>query len=105
MQQQPSWIGVILVFAYFGFMIWWLPFANRRLEPAIRERIGKRMGIRIVRGDGFRKGLNWQVSGKEQTGRGCQLMLWEGFTVVALYILPIFLALALLGGALVLLSG
>lgn len=63
------------------------------------------MGVKIVRGDGFRKGLNWQVSGKRQEKGGCQLMLWEGFTVVALYILPIFLALVLLGGALVLLSG
>jgi hypothetical protein len=105
MQQQPSWIGVILVFAYFGFMIFWLPFASRRLEPKLRDAIGRRLGIRIVRGTGVKGGLNWQVEGKKQANKGCQLVMWEGIAVLILFIAPIFLALSVLGVLLFALSG
>jgi len=105
MQQAPSLIGVILVFAYFGFIIFWLPFATRRVEPSLRERIGRRLGVNIVRGSGVRNGLNWQVEGQKDAGRGCQITLWESLTVLAIYILPVILALALLGVVLFVSSG
>jgi hypothetical protein len=105
MQQAPSWIGVILVFVYFGFIIFWLPFATRRVEPNIRERIGRRLGIKLVRGTGVNKGLNWQIEGKKQANRGCQIAMWEGITVIGIFMLPIFLGLSLLGVILFVSSG
>lgn len=105
MQQAPSWIGIILVFAYFGFIIFWLPFANRRVEPSIRERVGRRLGIKIVRGPGVGKGLNWRVEGQKQANRGCQIAIWEGVTVIGIFVMPVFLALAILGVVLFVSSG
>jgi hypothetical protein len=105
MQQAPSWIGVILVFAYFGFIIFWLPFANRRVEPTFRERIGRRMGVTIVRGTGIGKGLNWRIEGKKQTNRGCQIAMWEGMAVIGIFLMPVLLGLSLLGVILFVSSG
>src|SRR5690349_16228973 len=105
MQQQPSWIGVILVFVYFGFMIFWIPFASRRLEPKVREYIGRKLGITLVRGTGMGRGLNWRVEGKKQSNRGCQITMWEGITVLGIFVVPIFLALGILGAILFISSG
>jgi hypothetical protein len=105
MQQAPSWIGVILVFAYFGFIIFWLPYANRRVEPSVRERIGRRLGLKLVRGTGINKGLNWQIEGKKQANRGCQIAMWEGMAVIGIFVIPVILALGILGAVLYVSSG
>jgi hypothetical protein len=90
-------LPIVLVALYFLSVFGWIRLFYRRLEPRIRARIGRILGVEIVwRIEGFRRG-GWSAMGGSSTGTGCLIAFWEMVVVYAMGALPIFFLLLVLG--------
>jgi hypothetical protein len=74
MQFDP--IPIIVAFGYLAFAVVWMNLFNKRLEPWMRARIGKMLGVKIVYGGGFRR-TSWKAVGEAAPGTGCLITFWE----------------------------
>lgn len=92
-------IPILFVILFLSFVIGWILLFNRRVEPWLRERIGRKLGVRINRRIRFRSS-GWEAVGATRPSTGCLVTFWEVVIEFGLGVGPIFLALLVMGLAL-----
>ncbi len=89
-------IPLILVVLYLIFAVVWVMQFRQRMEPALRQRIGRMLGVTIVwQQQGRNQG--WVIRGTSGRGKGCILLFWEVVVNWGLGVLPLFVALLVMG--------
>jgi hypothetical protein len=89
-------IALVFVALYLAFAVVWVMQFQRRIEPALRARIGQMLGFRIV--DAFSgRSKSWRAAGDAPRNTGCTLLFWELMVKYGVGVLPLFLGLLLMG--------
>jgi hypothetical protein len=89
-------IAFVFVALYLAFAVVWVMQFQRRIEPALRARIGQMLGFRII--DAFKgRGKSWQAAGDAPRNMGCLLLFWELVVKFGVGVLPLFAALLVMG--------
>ncbi len=97
-------LGLLLVVAFFVFVITWVLFVTRRLRPWMRQKLSERLGVRISERIRFRN-VSWEIQGRHTRQQGCLVSIVQAFTEFGCLVLPIFGALAAMVLLMMLLSG
>lgn len=89
-------LSYVFVAAYLLFAVFWVRRFSQRVEPAMRERIGRMLGRRINRrGTGRSSGWYWAGEGPRRSG--CLLLFWEFVVNFGCAAGPLFGALLIMG--------
>lgn len=93
---QFDLIPIIAVVLYLAFVIVWMMQFNKRIEPWMRDRIGKRLGVKIVRRQSGRN-VSWAAVGDAPRGKGCLIFFWEFVVTFVIGAGTVFFALLVMG--------
>jgi hypothetical protein len=86
-------VAVILGIVYLYVMVRWVMYFFNKVDPVLRERIGKRFGVTINKN--FRQ--SWEVAEPNQGARGCLIeMLQPVFLIPAMFLPVIILTVIVL---------
>jgi hypothetical protein len=87
--------ALLLTILFLAFVLVWVPQYHKRLEPWMRDRIGRMLGFRIRNNVSFYN-RGWTPAPDAPRGSGCVVLFWEFGVVLGCAAAPIFLALTLL---------
>ena len=80
-------VAFIIAILYLYVMVRWVIYFFNRVDPALRERIGKRFGVTI--GKNFRN--SWEVVEPNQGARGCLIEMLQPLFLIPAMFLPIII--------------
>lgn len=101
---EGSELTLLFVGGYIVFVIVWVMFIVPRLRPRLRDFIGARMGVTIVERLQYRA-YRWKIAEPHNRQQGCLVSIAEYGVDFGCLGLPIFLVLALVVIAMMILSG
>ena len=93
---QLDLIPIVAVAVYLAFVVIWITQFNKRIEPWLRERIGKRLHVKIVRRQHFRT-VSWEAAGGASRETGCLISFWEFVVTFVVGAGMVFFALLVMG--------
>ncbi len=101
---EGSAFTLLFVGGYIVFVIVWIMLIVPRLRPRLRDYIGARLGVTIVERRQFRA-YKWEIAEPHNRQQGCLVTIAEYGVDFGCLGLPIFLVLALVVIAMMILSG
>lgn len=100
---QSPFFAVLFVMAFLGFAVVWVMFVSKRVRPWIRQKMAESMGLKIV--ERYRtRNLSWEIDGPHTSAQGCSVTIGQFFADFGCMVLPIFLALGIMGTTFIALS-
>lgn len=94
---ESNLIAIILVIAFLTFAIFWAFYANRRLRPLLRQKLGHLLGVNINERFIGRGNQAWIISGQATRGQSCLVTGTQLAVDFGCVVMPIFCALLTMG--------